>query len=44
MNAMLPGQHRASRGALRPLCATYRDLDMFCAHDEREYAALSGRA
>jgi glyoxylase-like metal-dependent hydrolase (beta-lactamase superfamily II) len=37
-------QRRASLGALRQLCASYRDLDVFCAHDEREYAALRGRA
>jgi glyoxylase-like metal-dependent hydrolase (beta-lactamase superfamily II) len=41
-NAMIPAQHRTSLGALRQLCASYRDLDMFCAHDEREYAALRG--
>ncbi|HTL32651.1 MAG TPA: MBL fold metallo-hydrolase [Kofleriaceae bacterium] len=40
VNAMLPAQWRTSVGALRQLCASYRDLDMFCAHDEREYAAL----
>jgi glyoxylase-like metal-dependent hydrolase (beta-lactamase superfamily II) len=44
VNAMIPAQWRTSVGALRQLCATYRDLDMFCAHDEREYAALRGRA
>jgi glyoxylase-like metal-dependent hydrolase (beta-lactamase superfamily II) len=42
-NMILPTQHRASLGALRQLAATYQDLDMFCAHDPREYAALSGQ-
>lgn len=37
-------QRRASLAALRQLCASYRDLDVFCAHDERELAALRGRA
>jgi glyoxylase-like metal-dependent hydrolase (beta-lactamase superfamily II) len=41
---MLPAARRASVAALRQLAATYRDLDLFCAHDEREYAALAGRA
>jgi glyoxylase-like metal-dependent hydrolase (beta-lactamase superfamily II) len=33
---------RASVAALRQLAASYRDLDVFCAHDEREYSALRG--
>jgi glyoxylase-like metal-dependent hydrolase (beta-lactamase superfamily II) len=37
-------QRRASVAALRQLCASYRDLDVFCAHDEREYNARSGAA
>ncbi len=37
-------QRRASLAAIRQLCASYRDLDVFCAHDEREFAALRGRA
>jgi glyoxylase-like metal-dependent hydrolase (beta-lactamase superfamily II) len=41
---MSAAQRRASVAALRQLCASYRDLDVFCAHDEREYAALRGRA
>jgi glyoxylase-like metal-dependent hydrolase (beta-lactamase superfamily II) len=41
---MVPAQRRASVAALRQLCASYRDLDVFCAHDEREYAAMRGRA
>jgi hypothetical protein len=41
---MVPAQRRASVAALRQLCASYQDLDVFCAHDEREYAALRGRA
>jgi glyoxylase-like metal-dependent hydrolase (beta-lactamase superfamily II) len=41
---MIPAARRASVAALRQLAATYRDLDLFCAHDEREYAALAGRA
>ena len=35
---------RASVAALRQLTASYPDVDLFCAHDEREYAALRGRA
>lgn len=35
---------RASLGALRQLAASYRDVEVFCAHDEREYAALRGHA
>ena len=35
-------KRRASLAALRQLCASYRDLDVFCAHDEREFAALRG--
>jgi hypothetical protein len=41
---MVPAQRRASVAALRQLCASYRDLDVFCAHDEREYTALRGPA
>ena len=41
---MIPAARRASLAALRQLAASYRDLDIFCAHDEREYAALRGRA
>lgn len=41
---MVPAARRASVAALRQLAASYRDLDLFCAHDEREYAALAGRA
>jgi hypothetical protein len=29
---------------LGQLAASYRDIDVFCAHDEREYVALRGRA
>jgi glyoxylase-like metal-dependent hydrolase (beta-lactamase superfamily II) len=35
-------QRRASAAALRQLRATYDDLDLFCAHDPAEYAALGG--
>lgn len=42
-NMVVPVQHRASLGALRQLAASYPDLDMFCAHDAREYAAISAR-
>jgi glyoxylase-like metal-dependent hydrolase (beta-lactamase superfamily II) len=38
---MIPAARRASLAALRQLAASYRDLDVFCAHDEREYAALA---
>jgi glyoxylase-like metal-dependent hydrolase (beta-lactamase superfamily II) len=41
---MIPAARRASVAALRQLAASYRDLDVFCAHDEREFAALRGRA
>ncbi len=34
---------RASIAALRQLRTSYPDLALFCAHDPREYAALSGR-
>ncbi len=34
---------RASIAALRQLRTSYLDLALFCAHDPREYAALSGR-
>jgi glyoxylase-like metal-dependent hydrolase (beta-lactamase superfamily II) len=43
-NEMIPAARRASVAALRELAASYRDLDLFCAHDEREYMALRGRA
>jgi glyoxylase-like metal-dependent hydrolase (beta-lactamase superfamily II) len=33
---------RASVAALRQLRESYSDLDLFCAHDAREYAALAG--
>lgn len=39
---MIPAARRASVAALRQLAASYSDLDLFCAHDEREYAALAG--
>jgi glyoxylase-like metal-dependent hydrolase (beta-lactamase superfamily II) len=39
---MNPAARRASLAAIRQLAASYRDLDLFCAHDEREYAALAG--
>jgi len=41
---MIPAARRASLAALRQLAASYHDLDLFCAHDEREYAALRGHA
>ncbi|HEX5058746.1 MAG TPA: MBL fold metallo-hydrolase [Kofleriaceae bacterium] len=41
---MNPAARRASLAALRQLAASYPDLDLFCAHDEREYSALRGRA
>jgi glyoxylase-like metal-dependent hydrolase (beta-lactamase superfamily II) len=44
INQTIAAKRRASVGALRQLCASYRDLDMFCSHDEREYAAMRGRA
>ncbi len=34
---------RASAAALRQLRASYADVDLFCAHDVDEYAALGGR-
>jgi glyoxylase-like metal-dependent hydrolase (beta-lactamase superfamily II) len=37
------GARRASAAALRQLRASYSDLDVFCAHDPAEYAALGGR-
>jgi glyoxylase-like metal-dependent hydrolase (beta-lactamase superfamily II) len=40
---MLPAARRASVAALRQLAASYPDIDVFCAHDEREYVALRGR-
>ena len=36
-----PAQRRASVAALRQLHASYTDLDIFCSHDEREFAALT---
>jgi len=39
--AMVPAQRLASVAALRQLAASYRDLDIFCAHDPREYDALA---
>jgi glyoxylase-like metal-dependent hydrolase (beta-lactamase superfamily II) len=39
---MIPAARRASLAALRQLAASYHDLDLFCAHDEREYSALAG--
>ncbi len=41
---MEPAKRRASVAALRQLASSYRDIDVFCAHDEREYVALRGRA
>jgi glyoxylase-like metal-dependent hydrolase (beta-lactamase superfamily II) len=41
---MDPAARRASVAALRQLRETYADVDLFCAHDEREYAALRGTA
>jgi glyoxylase-like metal-dependent hydrolase (beta-lactamase superfamily II) len=38
-----PAQHRGSVAALRQLCERYPDLDVFCAHDPGELAALQGR-
>jgi glyoxylase-like metal-dependent hydrolase (beta-lactamase superfamily II) len=37
-----PAARRASAAALRQLRASYQDLDLFCAHDEAEYAAFGG--
>jgi glyoxylase-like metal-dependent hydrolase (beta-lactamase superfamily II) len=37
-----PAARRASAAALRQLRASYHDLDLFCAHDEAEYAAFGG--
>ena len=34
---------RASLAALRQLRSSYSDLDIFCAHDTREYDAISSR-
>jgi glyoxylase-like metal-dependent hydrolase (beta-lactamase superfamily II) len=41
---MIPAARRASVAALRQLAASYSDVDLFCAHDEREYAAMRRRA
>jgi len=38
---MDPAARRASVAALRQLRTSYSDLDLFCAHDPREYAALA---
>ena len=38
---MDPAARRASVAALRQLRTSYTDLDLFCAHDPREYAALA---
>jgi glyoxylase-like metal-dependent hydrolase (beta-lactamase superfamily II) len=38
---MDPAARRASVAALRQLRSAYSDLDLFCAHDAREYAALA---
>lgn len=35
-----PAARRASVGALRQLRASYPDVDLFCAHDAREYDAM----
>ena len=37
----IPRARRASVAALRQLRASYSDIDLFCAHDPREYDALS---
>jgi glyoxylase-like metal-dependent hydrolase (beta-lactamase superfamily II) len=39
---MDPAARRASAAALRQLRATYDDIDLFCAHDEREFSAFAG--
>jgi glyoxylase-like metal-dependent hydrolase (beta-lactamase superfamily II) len=44
INQTIAGPRRASVAAIRQLCSSYRDLDVFCSHDEREYAAMRGRA
>ena len=44
LTEMIPAQRRASVAAIRQLCASYRDLDVFCAHDEREFTALNSRS
>jgi glyoxylase-like metal-dependent hydrolase (beta-lactamase superfamily II) len=38
---MDPAARRASLAALRQLRTSYADIDLFCAHDPREYAALA---
>lgn len=40
---MDPAQRRASAAALRQLRESYTDLDLFCAHDPDEWAALRAR-
>ena len=37
----IPAARRASVAALRQLRESYSDLDLFCAHDPREYDAIS---
>jgi glyoxylase-like metal-dependent hydrolase (beta-lactamase superfamily II) len=39
----VPSARRASLAALRQLRASYPDVDLFCAHDVAEYAALQAR-
>jgi len=38
-----PAKRRASAAALRQLRETNADVELFCAHDPAEYAALGGR-
>jgi glyoxylase-like metal-dependent hydrolase (beta-lactamase superfamily II) len=38
---MDPAARRASVAALRQLRESYSDIELFCAHDAREYAALA---
>ncbi len=44
INQTIPAQRKASVAAIRQLCTSYRDLDVFCSHDEREFSALRGHA
>jgi len=44
MIEMNPAARRASVAALRQLSTSYDDLDVFCAHDEREYTRMRGAA
>jgi glyoxylase-like metal-dependent hydrolase (beta-lactamase superfamily II) len=39
----VPAARRASVAALRQLRASYPDVDVFCAHDVAEYAAMQAR-